>query len=94
LTRTPFKPPIYPGDALQVIEDQILRYMTLVSLSGREYQDVVRHAAEQGLTGCRIHDAVHLRCASKMRCDRVYTFNLTDFRAIAPGDLADKISAP
>jgi predicted nucleic acid-binding protein len=83
MTRTPFRPPIYPGAALQLTEDQILGHMTLVSLDNGEYIDVVRRAAQAGWIGGRIHDAIHLRCAAKMRCDRIYTFNLKDFRAIA-----------
>ena len=94
MTRTPFRPPIYPGAALELIEDQILGHLTLVSLDENEYIDVVRRAARAGWIGGRIHDAIHLRCAAKMGCERIYTFNLRDFRAIAPKELADKISAP
>jgi len=65
-----------------------------VCLDEKEYTDVVREAATAGLTGGRIHDAVHLRCARKMTCRRIYTFNLAAFRAIAPPDLEDLISTP
>ena len=65
MTRTPFKPPIYPGEALPLIADQILRHMTLVSLDENEYIDVVRRAAQEGWVGGRIHDVIHLRCAAK-----------------------------
>jgi len=93
-TRAPFKPRVYPGMALQLIEDQILRHMTLVSLDETEYVEVVRRAANEGWIGGRIHDAIHLRCAAKMKCDRIYTFDVRDFRAIAPKEVADRISAP
>ena len=60
-----------------------------------EYIDVVRRAADAGWIGGRIHDVIHMQCAAKMKCDRIYTFNLRDFRAIAPPQhLADKIFAP
>ncbi len=94
LTRTPFKPPLYPSEAWQIIEEMILPYMDLVTLTAKEYQEVVRHCAVSGWAGGRIHDAVHLRCAQKAGCDRIYTFNVKDFRALAPSDLAVKISAP
>ena len=94
VTRTPFKPPVHPREALKAIEDQILRRMNLVSLDENEYIDVVRRAADAGWIGGRIHDIIHLQCAAKMKCDRIYTFNVRDFRAIAPIGLADKISAP
>jgi predicted nucleic acid-binding protein len=94
LTRTPFKPPLYPSEAWQIIEEMILPHMELVTLTPKEYQEVVRHCAVSGWAGGRIHDAVHLRCAQKAECDRIYTFNVKDFRALAPADLADKIAAP
>lgn len=94
LTRTPFNPRISPGMARQMIESQILPQMTLVSLENDEYIEVVRRAAEAGWIGGRIHDVIHLQCAAKMKCDRIYTFNVRGFRAIAPKILADKISAP
>jgi predicted nucleic acid-binding protein len=94
LTRTPFKPPIYPREAWQIIEEMILPHMEMVTLKPKEYQEVVRHCAASGWAGGRIHDAIHLRCAQKAECDRVYTFNVKDFRALAPVGLADKISAP
>ena len=94
LTRTPFQPPVHPADALKAIEEQILSSMALISLDEGEYIDVVRRAAGLGWIGGRIHDVIHLKCASKMKCDRIYTFNLRDFRAIAPTELADKIAAP
>ena len=94
LTRTPFKPPLYPGEAWQIIEEMILPHMELVILTPKEYREVVRHCAVNGWAGGRIHDAVHLRCAQKTNCYRIYTFNVRDFRALVPSDIADKISAP
>jgi len=94
LTRTPFQTPVYPSEAFQAIEDQLLRHLSLVPLDENEYIDVTRRAAAAGWIGGRIHDVIHLQCAAKMKCDRVYTFNVRDFRALAPKALTDKISAP
>jgi len=94
LTRTPFKPPLYPSEAGQIIEDMILPHMELVVLTPREYREVVLHCAASGWAGGRIHDTAHLRCAQKVECDRVYTFHVKDFRALAPSGLADRIAAP
>jgi len=94
LTRTPFKPPLYPGEAWQIIEQMILPHMELVTLTPREYREVVRHCAVSGWVGGKVHDAVHLRCAQKAGCDRVYTFNVRDFRALAPPELADRVAMP
>jgi len=94
LTRTPFKPPLYPSEAWQIIEVMILPHMGLVTLTSKEYREVVRSCAVGGWASGRIHDAVHLRCAQKAECDRLYTFNVKDFRTLAPSGLADKIAMP
>lgn len=94
LTRTPFKPPLYPSEAWQIIEQMILSYMELVTLTAKEYREVVLRCAASGWAGGKVHDAVHLRCAQKADCDRIYTFNVKDFRALAPDGLAEKIAAP
>jgi len=94
LTRTPFKPPIYPNEVWQIIEAMILPHMELVTLTAKEYQEVVRQCARSGWVGGKVHDAVHLRCAQKIRFNRLYTFNVRDFRALAPDDVRDRIAAP
>jgi predicted nucleic acid-binding protein len=94
LTRTPFKPPLYPSEAWQIIEQMILPHLELVTLTAKEYKEVVHHCAASGWAGGRIHDAVHVRCAQKADSDRIYTFNVRDFRELAPSGLADKVSAP
>lgn len=94
LTRTPFVPPVYPLEAWQLLEQSILPHIALVWLNGKEYKEVVRECAQAGRVGGRIHDLIHLRCALKAGCDRIYTFDLRDFRALVPGGLADKVMAP
>lgn len=92
LTRTPFTPPVYPGEAWQ-IQQSFLRHLEVVALSAKEYQDVIRHCASNGISGGLVYDALHLRCAEKVRSDRVYTFNVKDFRLLAP-NLESRICAP
>ena len=94
LTRIPFKPPLHPRDAWQILEAMIFPHMELLTLTPKEYRDVVHNCAVSGWTGGKVHDAVHLRCARKVGADRIYTFNVKDFKALAPPDLADKVSAP
>jgi predicted nucleic acid-binding protein len=94
LTRTPFKPPLYPSEVWQIIEQMILPHMELVTLNAEEYREVVQRCAAGGWAGGRVHDSVHLRCAQKAECDRVYTFNVKDFRRLAPAGFAEKIAAP
>jgi len=94
LTRTPFQPMLHPSEVWRLIEGVLLPHLELVTLTGKEYSDLVRSCAEAGWRGGRIHDAVQLRCAVKAKCDRVYTFNVKDFRALAGPELAALIAAP
>ena len=94
LTRTPFKPPLYPNEVWLIIQQMILPHLELVALTAPEYTEVVRHCAARGYLGGRIHDALHLHCALKVSADRIYTFNVKDFRAIADEEAQGKIAAP
>ena len=38
LTQTPFKPPIYPSEAWQIIEQMILPHMELITLARRNIE--------------------------------------------------------
>ena len=93
LTRTPFPLRLQPDQVLRLIETSILGCMKLVTLDAGEYEDVVRRSAAHGWIGGRIHDVIHLQCAAKMECDRIYTLNEKDFVALSPAALADKIVA-
>lgn len=94
LTRAPFKPPLHPIEVWRLIEEDILEHLDLVTLTAKESIDVTRGCAIAGWTGGRIHDAMHLRCAQKAQCDRIYTFNVRDFRALAAPEMLSQISTP
>jgi predicted nucleic acid-binding protein len=93
LTRTPLRPPIYPSEAWRIIED-FVAHLDLVSLTAKEYRDVVHRCAENGWAGGKVYDAIHVRCAHKADCDRIYTFNVRDFRTLAPPGWTARIAAP
>lgn len=72
----------------------ILSHMELVTLTAREYREAVQHCATTGWAGGHVHDAIHLRCALKTHGDRIFTFNVKDFRAMSTDELEDRIVAP
>ena len=51
------------------------------------------HTRADDPIGARVYDALHLQCAKKAGCDRIYTFNVRHFRQLAP-DWAEQIAAP
>lgn len=93
LTRTPFTPPIYPSEAWQLLTENIFPHFEVVTLSAREYKETIGSCAQKGWPGGRVYDALHICCAQKASCARIYTLNIRHFQQIAP-ELADRISGP
>lgn len=93
LTSAPLVPRIHPSEALRIIEDNILPWISVVVLDPEDYREVLRNMAAGGWRSGRIYDALHLRCAEKQEIDRIYTFNVKDFQQLAP-HLKAKIAAP
>jgi predicted nucleic acid-binding protein len=94
LTRAPFIPRVHPAEAGRLLEHNILPHFELVTLSPNDYKAVLSTGAQAGLVGGVVFDALHLRSAQKAGCERIYTFNVKDFRGLASSELQDKISAP
>jgi predicted nucleic acid-binding protein len=93
LTSVPFSCPVSPAEAWRVIQENVLSLFEIEALPRSDYTEVLRQCAAQGWTGGLVYDAIHLQAARKAKCARVYTFNLTHFRRIAP-DLHDRIMRP
>ena len=94
LTRAPLTPAIYPAEAWQILEASILPYFEVVALTAKEYIELVQRCASEGQIGGRVYDLIHLRCAQKADCDRLYTFNVRDFQALAADTFRSRICAP
>ena len=94
LTRLPVQPCIHPIEAARMITDNILPHFEVVSLGKRDYLEALNTMGSGGWIGAKIYDALLLRCAAKCAVERVYTFNLGDFRQLAPASLQGKICSP
>lgn len=94
LTRAPFSPRVHPAEAGRLLDDNILPYLELAAPTVEDYKSALRTCIGAGLTGGLIFDALHLQCAERARCERFYTFNLKDFRALAPPSRAGQIVSP
>jgi predicted nucleic acid-binding protein len=93
LTSVPVMPRIMPSEARLIIVTNIQRHFGLVAITSEMYDRAVEVCAGRGLSGGRVYDALLLECARYSKADRIYTFNLQDFRLLAP-DLAVRIAAP
>jgi len=93
LTRLPLTPMIHPTEAYRYLTETVVAHCETVTLGENDYLAILESAAKAGLRGGILYDAVQLHCAEKARCDRIYTFNLTDFVRLAP-QLQNKIVSP
>jgi predicted nucleic acid-binding protein len=77
---------------MQFIE-RMQQHTTMITLDAVEYFETIDAMSRRGMSGAVIYDALILACARKVRAERIYTWNLRHFRAVAP-DLAAKIVTP
>lgn len=94
LTRLPVQPRVSPEEARRIIVDNLLPHFETVPLVRDDYVAVLESVASGLVPGARIYDALLLRAAAKCIPDRIYTFNLRDFRSLAPGEIAGTITEP
>lgn len=93
LTSAPVTPRIVPSEAREIIANNLIRHFRLVPVTPEAYRRASEVCVAQGLGGGKVYDALLLDCARESKADRIYTFNLQDFRRLAP-DLITRISAP
>ncbi len=93
LTSVPVIPRIKPAEARSIVVTNIERHFRLVAITAAMYERAVDACAARGIGGGRVYDALLLECARCSGADRIYTFNLQDFRLLAP-DLSARIVAP
>lgn len=93
LTSLPLSPRLQPLEAERLIDVNVRAHFRLQPVPAAAYGAAIRGCVALSLGGGAVYDALLVECARRARCDRIYTFNLTDFRRIAP-DLAKRIVAP
>ena len=79
LTRLPRTPRISAIQAATLITENIVKHFSVVTLTGKEYGELVAKLGQNGIVGGMSYDALHLACAEKSGADRIYTFNISHF---------------
>jgi predicted nucleic acid-binding protein len=92
MTALPIRP-ILPPEQVMLFVQEVRDRLTIVPLDESEYIETIQQAANAGFTSGRVHDALLLRCAVKVKAQTIYTWNLKHFQAITPG-LAGRIRTP
>lgn len=77
----------------RAFSDNVVRHFNMQTLNALDNAASVSAAAENGVIGGAIYDVLLLAAAQKAKPDRIYTFNVAEFRRLAP-DLQDLIAAP
>ena len=94
LTRLPVEPRIHPLEAARIVTDNLLPHFEAVPISKKDYLAALAAVRDGGWSGAKIYDALLLGCAARCFADRIYTFNVADFKLLAPASLHGKICAP
>jgi predicted nucleic acid-binding protein len=94
LTRLPVRPRIHPAEAVRIITDNILPHFEAVPIGKKDYIEAFKLVGNGGWSGAKIYDALLMGCAAKCAADRIYTFNLADFKLLASATLQEKLCAP
>lgn len=93
LTRLPLSPRIAPNIAKLLIEENIENSAKIISLTTAEYIALMKHAADLGLSGGIIYDAITFKSAQKIKAEKILTFNVKDFQRLC-FDNPDYIISP
>ncbi len=83
-----------PEQALLSVEENILKYFKITSLTAVDYTGLIREAALAGVQGGTIYDAVLVKCAAKAEVQKVFTLNVRHFQNVARKSLQAQILAP
>jgi predicted nucleic acid-binding protein len=94
VTRSPRPMRMPPAQASALIQENILKYFTVVTLGGREYGSLVLRMGVESAIGGQAYDALHLACAQKCNAERIYTFNARHFQNLTAEDFRSRIVEP
>lgn len=92
-TSSPIHPKIAPAIAWQMIHENLLSFMEVISLSKKDYINVLGSLSVSQITGGAVYDALICHCAVKGDAERIVTLNVKDFNRICP-NLAHIIIVP
>ncbi|MBF6561315.1 MAG: PIN domain-containing protein [Candidatus Binataceae bacterium] len=81
------------GEQVLLFLENIRERLRLVALTGDEYHATIKAAADTGIVGGTIYDALIARCAVKAAADTVYTWNLRHFEQFGAA-IAARLKTP
>ena len=91
-TRLPGKNRVSPEQVLLFLDD-VRERLNIVSLTAEEYYATLKDAAEAGIVGGTIYDALLGTCAMKSDAEFIYTWNLRHFQQLSP-EITKRLRSP
>lgn len=82
LTRLPPPHRMSAETAIAILENNFVKSATVIALSAKSYQALLRLAPKKGVAGGRTYDAVVGTCAELGKASALLTFNAGDFTAL------------
>lgn len=79
LTRLPLSPKISPAVARQLIVENFLEMAEVITLSQKEYFDLLQDCANHNFSGGIVYDALIFKMAIFSEVDHLLTLNYMDF---------------
>jgi predicted nucleic acid-binding protein len=79
LTTLPVSPRISPDMAWRLINENIVKVASIISLKSSDYMTVIKELRDSGLPGGIVYDALLVQSAAKSNADNLLTFNVSDF---------------
>jgi predicted nucleic acid-binding protein len=84
LTRLPVSPKITPNMARLLLQENVEKYATIITLNATDYLALIKRMETLGLSGGVIYDALILRAAEKAKANKLLTLNQRDFLRLCP----------
>lgn len=77
------RPRVDADDAVQIIEENVVKRLQIVSLSPKEIIQTMKLCRERGVRGAAIYDFHHLACARKAGATVLHTLDQRDFQSFS-----------
>ena len=91
VTKLPSPLGLSPAQAKAVVESLILNRMEIITLTRSDYEIAMKRCSEANWISGRIYDAIHIQCALKAQCERIYTLDARDFRVLCPEGIQTRL---
>jgi predicted nucleic acid-binding protein len=70
------------GEQVMLFLDNIRERLAIIALTASEYYTVIKEAAQNGVVGGTIYDALIASCALKAEAETIYTWNTRHFEQL------------